>query len=239
MRFLARNLNVLKVLLLCTALMTAGLAAVDVLAEESWSVRSSSAWKEETASADAVTVEDGRLFLDGARQGQWTSRWHDWRSTIQSAQIVVEAEIDLFANKTVEVVVDGSKKPYTDADGVPHDWYGRCMIAIIDENRWIMALRSGINHIDIGKRDTIHLITSSDEGRTWSELNRWFDGTAITGMLTKMGIHTASRGSSECPTGILSCSSGEPGPKPERSNCDLLITERHGRRILTGSVSWV
>ncbi|MEA1951350.1 MAG: sialidase family protein, partial [Planctomycetota bacterium] len=173
------------------------------LAEESWCVSSSSEWKQEAASADGIAIKDGRLVLDGASQGQWTSRWHDWQSTIQSAKIVVEAEIDLFDNKTIEVVVDGSKKPYTDADGVPHDWYGRCMIAIIDENRWIMALRSGTNHIDIGKRDTIHIITSSDEGRTWSELNRWFDGTPITGMPYEDGHTHSEPGLFRMPNGDL------------------------------------
>ena len=67
-------------------------------------------------------------------------------------------------------------------DGVEHDWYGRCMIAILDARRWVMAIRSGINHIQWGKRDAIHLLTSSDEGRTWSKLNHWFDGTPIEGL---------------------------------------------------------
>ena len=87
MRFLARDLFVLKVSFLCTSPILVSLAAVDTLAEENLV----------------------RPFI-------------------------------LFDNKTIEVVVDGSKKPYTDVDGVPHDWYGRCMIAIIDEHRWIMAL---------------------------------------------------------------------------------------------------
>ncbi len=183
----------------------AALAAAMVLgtAGAAWSAGSSLQWKQETASADKVVIEDGHLVLDAALQGQWTSKWHDWRSTIQSAKIVVEAEIDLFDNKTIEVVIDGSKKPFTDADGVPHDWYGRCMITIIDENRWIMALRSGINHIDIGKRDAIHIITSSDEGRTWSKLNRWFDGTPITGMPYEDGHTHSEPGLYKMPNGDL------------------------------------
>ena len=82
------------------------LAAAGTLAAEPWSVRSSSQWKQETASADKVVIEDGLLVLDGARRGQWTSRWHDWQRPIESAKTVVEAEIDLFDNKTIEVVVD-------------------------------------------------------------------------------------------------------------------------------------
>ena len=65
------------------------------------------------------------------------------------------------------------------------------MIAIVDERRWIMALRSGVSHISWGQRDAIHLITSTDEGRTWSELDRWFDGSPIRGMPFEDG-HTHS-----------------------------------------------
>ena len=87
-------------------------------------------------------------------------------------------------DKTIEVVVDGSTTPYTDPAG-PNDWYGRNMIAVVDENRWLMALRSGMNHIEWNSLgDTIHLMTSNDEGRTWSGLNQWFDGTAISGLPT-------------------------------------------------------
>ena len=91
---------------------------------------------------------------------------------------------NLFDNKMIEVVVDGSTTPYTDPAG-PNDWYGRNMIAIVDENRWLMALRSGMNHIEWGGAgDTIHLMTSNDEGRTWSGLNQWFDGTPVIGLPT-------------------------------------------------------
>jgi len=65
------------------------------------------------------------------------------------------------------------------------------MIAIVDENRWIMAIRSGVSHISWGNRDTIHLLTYINEGRAWGELNRWFDGTPIDGMPYEDG-HTHS-----------------------------------------------
>ena len=152
------------------------------IAEEPWVIESPEDWKKTQASASGTTVEDGTVVLDSATEGQWTSKWHSWQGVLDSAEIRVEAEIDLFDNKTIEIVVKGSDKPYTDADGVEHDWYGRCMIAIVDENRWIMAIRSGINHIAWDSRDTIHLLTSTDEGRTWSVLDRWFDGTPIEGM---------------------------------------------------------
>ena len=70
--------------------------------------------------------------------------------SVNSAELCVDAAIDLFDNKQIETVVQGETKPYTDADGVQHTWYGRCMIAVVDENRWIMAIRSGISHISWG-----------------------------------------------------------------------------------------
>ena len=124
----------------------------------------------------------------------WVSPWHRWPGVVDHAEIRVEAAIDLFDNKTIETVVDGSARPFTDADGVPHTWYGRCMIAIVDERRWIMALRSGVSHISWGQRDAIHLITSTDEGRTWSELDRWFDGSPIRGMPFEDGHTHSERG---------------------------------------------
>ena len=180
-----------------------GLAGAGSIAEQSWPVHSSSEWKQETASADRVVIEDGWLVLDGTSEGQWTSRWRDWQGTIRSAEMIVEADIDLFDNKKIETVVDGSQTPYTDADQIPHDWYGRCMIAIIDENRWIMALRSGVDHISWGERDAIHIITSSQEGRTWSQLDRWFDGTPITGMPYEDGHTHSEPGLYRMPNGDL------------------------------------
>lgn len=85
-------------------------------------------------------------------------------------------------DKTIQTIIKGLDVPYTDPAGVPNDWYGRTMMTIVDQNRWIMALRSGVDHVETDKGDTIHLVTSTDEGRTWSALNRWFDGTPITGM---------------------------------------------------------
>ena len=169
----------------------------------SWSVDSSEQWKKATDSAAGVVIRDGGLVLERAREGSWTSRWHDWRRRIESAEVTVEATMDLFDNKTVEVLVEGSEKPFTDADEIPHDWYGRCMIAIIDENRWIMALRSGIDHIRWGERDTIHIITSKDEGRSWGPLNRWFDGSPIVGLPYEDGHTHSEPGLYRMPNGDL------------------------------------
>ena len=148
--------------------------------QEPWSLVSPADWTQ--AEASVKNMSSGTIALKAAGEGQWTSKWHDWGSTVDSAKVFVEAEFDLFDNKTIETVVKGSEKPYTDANDVQHDWYGRCMIAVVDENRWIMALRSGVNHIDWKGGDTIHLLTSSDEGRTWGKLDQWFDGTPIEGM---------------------------------------------------------
>jgi hypothetical protein len=77
------------------------------------------------------------------------------------------------------------------------------MIAIVDEKRWIMALRSGVDHISWGSRDTIHLITSTNEGRTWSQLNHWFDGTPIKGMPYEDGQTHSEPGLYRMPNGDL------------------------------------
>jgi len=160
-------------------------------------------WKQATASAEQVAVGQHGLALQQAPQGNWTSKWLDapegdcWKS------VAVEAETDLFANKTIEVVIDGSTKPFVDADGVEHDWYGRCMIAILDVQRWALAIRSGINHIQIGKRDAIHVLTSNDEGRTWSKLNHWFDGTPIEGLPYEDGHNYSEPGLYRMPNGDL------------------------------------
>jgi len=151
-------------------------------ADDSVSLCDEAQWKLATAAAKQVAAGQRGLTLQQAPQGNWTSKWLDAPLDASWKSIAIEAEIDLFANKTIDVVVDGSAKPFVDADGVEHDWYGCCMIAILDANRWVMAIRSGINHIQIGKRDAIHVLTSADEGRRWSKLNYWFDGTPINGL---------------------------------------------------------
>ncbi len=174
-------------------------------AQEPWSIESFADWAQAKDSANNVATQEGTLVLDseGASQGQWTSKWHNWHGTVDSAEVLLEAEIDLFDNKTIEILVKGSETPYTDADGKRHDWYARCMIVIIDENRWIMALRSGVDHATSGLRDSIHLITSSDEGRTWSKLNRWFDGSTIEGMPYEDGNCLSEPGLYRMPNGDL------------------------------------
>ena len=178
-------------------------AATDALAGQSWTIRSAADWKDQTASADRIVSQDGSMVLDRAGEGQWTGKWHEWQGIFDSAEMSVEAEIDLFDNKTIEVVVKGSEKPYTDSHGVQHDWYGRCMMAIIDENRWIMSIRSGTGHINWGGQDTIHLLTSANEGRTWNGLNQWFDGSPIEGMSFEDGATHSELGLYRMPNGDL------------------------------------
>ncbi len=181
-RFKENKLILMRVVALTGFVMVVLLAARVTGEELSWSIDSSSEWKQDTVTASGVGIRDDRLVLGESSKGTWKSRWHDWPNVVEAAHISVEAAIDLFDNKTIEVIVDGSKTPFVDQGNVPHDWYGRCMIAIIDEKRWIMALRSGVDHVQWGDRDAIHLITSSDEGRSWSKLNRWFDGSPIEGI---------------------------------------------------------
>ena len=189
---------------LLAAWVMAGLPATDAMAQEpSWSVDSTREWTAAAAMQTGIRVDDGRLVLDGANEGHWTSRWQTWREAVGAAQISVEADIELFDNKTIEIVVDGSETPFTDEDEVPHDWYGRCLIAIVDEKRWIMALRSGVNHIRWGDRDAIHIITSNDEGRTWSNLDRWFDGSPIEGLPYEDGYTHSEPGLFKMPNGDL------------------------------------
>ena len=171
--------------------------------ELSWLIESPKDWIESKATANQVAIEDGGLVLKAGTEGTWTSKWHNWQDVVGSAKILVETEIDLFNNKKIETVVTGNEVPYTDADQIPHDWYGRCMIAIVDENRWIMAIRSGVNHISWGDRDTIHIMTSTNEGRTWSQLNQWFDGTPVEGMPYEDGHTHSEPGLYKMPNGDL------------------------------------
>jgi len=160
-------------------------------------------WQQATAQTDGVKPGEQGLELQQAPKGHWTSKWLEAPKGVSWKSIAIETDIDLFANKTIEVVVDGSTKPFVDADGVEHDWYGRCMIAILDARRWVMAIRSGINHIQIDKRDAIHVLTSADEGRTWSKLNHWFDGTPIEGLPYEDGHAHSEPGLYRMPNGDL------------------------------------
>ena len=174
-------------------------------AKRPWSIASSGDWVQAKASANKITVDKGALVLDGANAaaGEWISSWHDWQGVVDSAEIQISAEMDHIHNKTIETVVKGAEIPHADAEGMPHDWYGRCMIAVVDENRWIMALRSGTDHISWSMGDTIHLLTSNDEGRTWGKLNRWFDETPIEGMPYEDGKCHSEPGLYKMPNGDL------------------------------------
>jgi hypothetical protein len=176
-----------------------------VAVETPWSIgQSQASWTQVQASGDKIAIANG-LSLSGGT-GQWTSQWHTWQGEVDAAEVAVRAAVAQFANQTIQVVVKGSETPYTDAGGTPHTWYGRCMIAIVDEHRWIMALRSGFSHIawrTPRKRDTVHLLTSNDEGRTWNKLDRWFDGTPIAGMPYEDGETHSEPGLYRMPNGDL------------------------------------
>ena len=176
--------------------------ATYAVAETPWSITSADDWRRAQGAADKTVTRKDALVLQGAGQGQWTSTWRAWQGVVDSAEVVVDAEINLFDNKTIETLVKGSRRPFTGADGVRHDWYGRCMIAIVDANRWIMAIRSGVIH-GWGAPDAIHLLTSGDEGRTWGKLNRWFDGTPIRGMPYEDGHMHSEPGLFRMPNGDL------------------------------------
>ena len=168
-----------------------------------WLLGSSADWLRARGSADKVAIQDGALALEHAAAGHWTSAWHDWGGVVASAEVVVEAAMDPFAAKTIETIVQGAACPHTGLGGLRHTWYGRCMIAIVDQDRWIMALRSGVSHISWGKPDAIHLLTSADEGRTWNGLNRWFDGSPIQGMPYEDGHTHSEPGLFKMPNGDL------------------------------------
>jgi len=133
--------------------------------------------------------------------GTWVTGWQEPHDG--GARIDIDVSTGLFDSKTTEIVVAGADRPFADADGIRHTWYGRCFLAIVDEDRWIMALRSGTNHIAWGQRDAIHLLTSTDEGRTWGELDRWFDGTSIRGLPFEDGHTHSEPGLFSMPNGDL------------------------------------
>ncbi len=191
----------IKLVALSTLLVVALGACGDF--RQPWRLKSAADWREASDFAQGVAVGEGGLVLEGASEGTWTSGWHDWSGLIESARVTTTARLDLFGAKTIEVLVDGSEKPFTDAKGIPHDWYGRCMIAILDENRWVMAVRSGVDHMSWDDWDAIHILTSSDEGRSWGGLNRWFDGTPIDGMPYDDGYTHSEPGLYRMPNGDL------------------------------------
>ncbi len=171
--------------------------------DKTWQIITPLQWEQATASHDNTCQSKGILTLGDGEQGRWTSQWHSMRQPVSSFQVNVEARIDLFTHKTIETIVKGSQRPFADSDGLKHTWYGRCMIAIVDSSRWIMALRSGIGHVNWGMRDAIHLITSNNEGRSWSPLNRWFDGSVIDGTPYEDGCTHSEPGLYRMPNGDL------------------------------------
>ena len=66
-----------------------------------WSVKLSTDFLRVEASTNQVTVQDGGLVLANATEGHWTSRWHHWPSTVDSAELFVETEIALFDNQQI------------------------------------------------------------------------------------------------------------------------------------------
>ena len=99
------------------AVLLLGLGGARLIADEPWSIESSADWTQAKAAANKVAIEEDAVVLEAPGEGQWTSKWHDWQGAVDSGEVRVEAEIDLFDNKTIETVVKGSEKPYTDADG--------------------------------------------------------------------------------------------------------------------------
>ncbi len=73
-------------------------------AAEPWSVETSAAWKRARAVSEGIAVKEDSLVLDGAEKGQWISKWHVWNQPVKAIKVVIEAELDLFDNKTIEVV---------------------------------------------------------------------------------------------------------------------------------------
>ena len=160
-------------------------------------------WRDAAGAMAGAVIGPNGLELEAGGEGHWTGAWREGPGAAGSVRVTVRSSLELFRDKTIEVVVDGSEEPYTGSDGVPHDWYGRSMIAILDQNRWVMALRSGLNHIDWKGQDAIHILTSSDEGRTWGELDRWFDGSPISGMPFDDGYTHSEPGLYRMPSGDL------------------------------------
>ena len=191
----------MRIVLAVTVLLAA--PAQLVLAERPWTLESTAAWQDAQETSVGTSISSDGVALTRVDKGHWTSKWHSWGESVSEAVISIDARIGLFDNKTIEVLVAGSQRPFTDSAGVPHDWYGRCMIAIVDERRWVMALRSGVNHISWDGGDAIHVITSTDEGRTWSKLDRWFDGTPVAGLPYDDGTAHSEPGLFKMPNGDL------------------------------------
>ena len=65
---------------------------------DDYSIRSATEWR--SATADGVVVAGSGLALKDGLEGEWTSAWHEWSSTIASAT-VTEADRDGDGNADV------------------------------------------------------------------------------------------------------------------------------------------
>jgi hypothetical protein len=77
-----------------------------------------SQWKQATAAVEQVAVGQHGLILQHTPEGRWISKWLDAPDGERWRSIAVEAEIDLFANKTIEVIVDGSAPQHVDGSSI-------------------------------------------------------------------------------------------------------------------------
>ena len=94
----------------------AGLIVNTIAIADDYSIRSATEWRSATATADGVAVAGSGLALKDGLEGEWTSAWHEWSSAISSATVPVHTDVDLFNNKTIDVLVDGSETPFTDRE---------------------------------------------------------------------------------------------------------------------------
>ena len=79
--------------------------------DETWTIGSSAEWEEATAAIDATLEGERGLILQRAGEGQWTSTWQSWQAPVRSLKMTVEAEIDLFDDKKIQVVISGAETP--------------------------------------------------------------------------------------------------------------------------------
>jgi hypothetical protein len=101
-------------------------------------------------------------------------------------------------------------------DGNPGDndgWYGRCSVVVREDNVVVLTYREGARH-DSEAYGIIHIRFSSDYGETWSQEDKYLDGSSIVGFpLRPTGAGNPSgnnRGPSHgllilCPNGDLLC----------------------------------
>jgi hypothetical protein len=134
-------------------------------------------------SPGGIVIGDYRLYVD------WTGSSHP---SVDFAEVIVYPAVLSSANQTIvenylndkyalgikaqpAVTITGRKTIRQHAGG---DWYGRASTKVLN-GVVIMPYRMGTGHVE--NDGALHIKFSNDYGATWSDEDKYLDGSAITG----------------------------------------------------------